>query len=155
MLINAPSQPRNPSRRMASSANEPSRMETLSSARRSIARREVESRLRNRTEYFLSATSLDFSCGLVGPDEAGAGRLVGLIVRDGYDESAGVARRAGFPGPVGASGRLDAGLAGQGKASRSRCHAREMAVAHRQVASMRRSVWRAPRVMRAATCRTR
>src|ERR1700742_2620066 len=56
MLINAPSQPRNPSRRMASSANEPSRMETLSSARRSMARREPESRLRNRTEYFLSAT---------------------------------------------------------------------------------------------------
>src|SRR6202021_534918 len=56
MLINAPSPPRNPARRMASSANEPSRMETLSSARRSMARREVESRLRNRTEYFLSAT---------------------------------------------------------------------------------------------------
>src|SRR5271163_5202442 len=56
MLINAPSQPRNPSRRMASSANEPSRMETLSRARRDLARGEVESRLRTRTEYFLSET---------------------------------------------------------------------------------------------------
>ena len=27
--------------------------------------------------------------------------LWGLILPDGYDESAGVARRAGFPGPVG------------------------------------------------------
>src|SRR5689334_22428676 len=56
MLTNAPSQPRNPSRRMASSANEPSRAETLSSASRSLARLEAGSRVRNRTEYFLSAT---------------------------------------------------------------------------------------------------
>src|ERR1700729_935549 len=56
MLTNAPSQPRNPSRKMASSAKEPSRTETLSSARRSVARRDAGSRLRNRTEYFLSET---------------------------------------------------------------------------------------------------
>src|SRR6516164_9491470 len=56
MLMKAPSQPRNPSRRIASSANEPSRTETLSSASNSLARREAGSRLRNRTEYFLSAT---------------------------------------------------------------------------------------------------
>src|SRR6516165_7144454 len=56
MLMKAPSQPRNPSRRIASSANEPSRTETLSSASNSLARRETGSRLRNRTEYFLSAT---------------------------------------------------------------------------------------------------
>jgi hypothetical protein len=41
---------------MASSAKEPSRQKTLSSARRALARGEVASRLRNRTEYFLSAT---------------------------------------------------------------------------------------------------
>src|ERR1700739_3337239 len=56
MLMKAPSQPRNPSRRIASSANEPFRTETLSSASNSLARREAGSRLRNRTEYFLSAT---------------------------------------------------------------------------------------------------
>src|SRR5580704_1394459 len=56
MLTNAPSQPRNPSRKMASSAKEPSRTETLSSARRSVARREAGLRLRNWTEYFLSET---------------------------------------------------------------------------------------------------
>src|SRR5215469_12342818 len=56
MLMKAPSQPRNPSRRIASSANEPSRTETLSSVSNSLARREAGSRLRNRTEYFLSAT---------------------------------------------------------------------------------------------------
>src|SRR3977135_636709 len=56
MLTNAPSQPRNPSRRTASSANVPSRMETLPSARSSLARGEAGSRLRTRTEYFLSAT---------------------------------------------------------------------------------------------------
>lgn len=39
--------------------------------------------------------SLDFPCGLVGVDEAGAGRLVGLIVADGYGGSAGVARWSG------------------------------------------------------------
>ena len=42
--------------------------------------------------------------GVVGAD---AGRPVGLIVLDGYDESAGVARWAGFPGPKGLSGRLN------------------------------------------------
>jgi hypothetical protein len=41
---------------MASSAKEPSRKETLSSSRRALARGEVESRLRTRTAYFLSAT---------------------------------------------------------------------------------------------------
>src|SRR3984885_2368674 len=56
MLTNAPSQPRNPSRKMASSAKEPSRTETLSIASRSAARREAGSRLRNRTEYFSSET---------------------------------------------------------------------------------------------------
>src|SRR3977135_3878765 len=56
MLTNAPSAPRNPSRRTASSANEPSRMETSPNARSSLARREAGSRLRTRTEYFLSAT---------------------------------------------------------------------------------------------------
>jgi hypothetical protein len=55
--------------------------------------------------------SLDFSCGgfwgvlgRLGPMLAG---LWGLIVLDGYDESAGVARWAGFPGPKGLSGRLN------------------------------------------------
>jgi len=55
--------------------------------------------------------SLDFSCGgfwgvlgWLGPMLAG---LWGLIVLDGYDESAGVARWAGFPGPKGLSGRLN------------------------------------------------
>ena len=49
-----------------------------------------------------SAPSLDFSCGVVlgwlGPMLAG---LWGLILLDGYDGSAGVARWAGFPGPEG------------------------------------------------------
>src|SRR5262249_17739782 len=56
ILMYAPSQPRNPSRRMASSAKEPSSTETLSRPSRVVARGEAESRLRNRTEYFLSAT---------------------------------------------------------------------------------------------------
>jgi hypothetical protein len=34
------------------------------------------------------------------------------------------------------------------------CHPWEMAVAHRQVASIRNRICRAPRVMRAAMCRT-
>jgi hypothetical protein len=42
--------------------------------------------------------------GWLGPMLAG---LWGLIVLDGYDESAGVARWAGFPGPKGLSGRLN------------------------------------------------
>jgi hypothetical protein len=63
------------------------------------------------TPIYGCSTSLDFSCGgfwgvlgWLGPMLAG---LWGLIVLDGYDESAGVARWAGFPGPKGLSGRLN------------------------------------------------
>src|SRR5439155_2469241 len=56
MLTNAPSQLRNPSRRTSSSANEPSTRVTLPSARSALARGDVVSRVRTRTEYFPSAT---------------------------------------------------------------------------------------------------
>jgi hypothetical protein len=51
-------------------------------------------------------------------------------------------------------GSGERGEGGQEKAARIRCHPWVMATAQRQVASMRNRVWRAPRVMRAATCRT-
>jgi len=43
----------------------------------------------------------------------------------------------------------------QVNAARMRCQAVLIAAAHRQVRSIRRWIYRAPRVMRAATCRTR
>jgi hypothetical protein len=60
----------------------------------------------------------------------------------------------GFPGPC-FRGRWGWWVGGQGKAARMRCQAVAIAAAHRQVASMRSRVWRAPRVMRAAVCSTR
>ena len=45
--------------------------------------------------------SLDFSRGLVGRVKPGPGGPVGLIVALGREGLPGVARRAGFPGPVG------------------------------------------------------
>src|SRR5258705_5990510 len=63
--------------------------------------------------------------------------------------------RRAFPAPVGSSGRGGRRRGGYVKAACSRCHPSEMAVAHRQVASIRIRICRAPRVMRAATCRTR
>ena len=60
-------------------------------------------------------------------------------------QGAGAFRVGGGPGWSG----------GQGKAARRRCQAVAIAAAQRQVASMRRRSWRAPRVMRAGTCRTR
>jgi hypothetical protein len=63
---------------------------------------------------------------------------------------------AGVPGAgVFRVGRGQGWSGGQGKAARRRCQAVAMAPAQRQVASMRSRSWRAPRVMRAATCRTR
>ena len=44
---------------------------------------------------------------------------------------------------------------GYPKAVRILCQAVAIEMAQRQVASMRRRSWRAPRVMRAATCSTR
>ena len=44
---------------------------------------------------------------------------------------------------------------GYPKAVRMRCQAVAIGVAHRQVVSRRSRTWRAPRVIRAATCRTR
>src|SRR5271154_6474087 len=70
MLTNAPSHPRNPSRRTASSANEPSRMETLPSPKRAFARRELGSRLNTLAEYFLSPTrarTIGMPCAPVPP----------------------------------------------------------------------------------------
>jgi len=63
--------------------------------------------------------------------------------------------RAGFPGAVGLSWSLGRGCGCQGKAARSRCQAAAMAVAQRQVASIRSRSWRDRRVIRAAVCRTR
>ena len=54
--------------------------------------------------------SLDFSPGRFRSDGAGAGRLVGLIVASGHDESAGGARRAGVSRAGGSSGRVDGEL---------------------------------------------
>jgi hypothetical protein len=85
-----------------------------------------------------TGVSLEFSRCLVEVEKSGTGRLSGLIVANGYDGSAGVARWAGFPGPNGLSGRLDGGSGVHGKAARSRCQHSEIAVAHRQVESMRR-----------------
>jgi hypothetical protein len=68
-------------------------------------------RLRDLPPIHVTAPALDPTCGgfwgvlgWLGPMLAG---LWGLIVLDGYDESAGVARWAGFPGPKGLSGRLN------------------------------------------------
>ena len=52
-------------------------------------------------------------------------------------------------------GRRSDGSGGQPKAVRMCCQAVAIRAAQRQVASMRSRSWRAPRVMRAATCRTR
>jgi len=81
--------------------------------------------------------------------------LSGLIVAGGYDRSAGVARSAGVSSAGGFLGSGGQRRGGYVKAARSRCHPWEMAVAHRQVASIRSRICRAPRVMRAATCSTR
>ena len=54
--------------------------------------------------------SLDFSPGRFRSDGAGAGRLVGLMVASGHDESAGGARRAGVSRAGGSSGRVDGEL---------------------------------------------
>src|SRR5258708_37284845 len=58
--------------------------------------------------------NLDFSRGRFGSEGAGAGRLVGLIVASGHDESAGGARRAGVSRAGGSSGREDGELGGRG-----------------------------------------
>ncbi|SHS60226.1 Uncharacterised protein [Mycobacteroides abscessus subsp. abscessus] len=57
ILMKAPSHPRNPSRRMVSSVKVPSRADVLPSSSSALARAPVASRVRNRTEYFPSATS--------------------------------------------------------------------------------------------------
>jgi hypothetical protein len=56
-----------------------------------------------------TTVSLNFSRGGFRSGEVGAGQLVGLVVPDGDDKAAGVARRAGVPGPVGVPrvGRAD------------------------------------------------
>ena len=66
-----------------------------------------------------------------------------------------VAGLSGLPGPGAFRGRWGSEVAVQPKAVRMCCQAVAIAAAHRQVASMRSRVWRAPRVMRAAVCSTR
>src|SRR6185437_11064757 len=66
-----------------------------------------------------------------------------------------VAGLSGLPGPGAFRGRWGSEVAVQPKAVRMFCQAVAIAAAHRQVVSMRSRSWRAPRVMRAATCRTR
>ena len=65
-------------------------------------------KLRALAEQLVS--NLDFSRGRFGSDGAGAGRLMGLIVASGHDESAGGARRAGVSRAGGSSGRVDGEL---------------------------------------------
>ena len=62
---------------------------------------------------------------------------------------------AGFPSASGPFVIGRSGAAGHPKAVRMRCQAVAICEAHRQVASIRSRSWRAPWVMRAATCRTR
>lgn len=96
-----------------------------------------------------------FRAAVSGRFGDGAGRLVGLIVPDGYDSGAGVARWRAFQGRSRLSGRGGRFACVQVKAARSRCQPCDIAVAQRQVESIRSRSCRAPRVMRAATCRTR
>ena len=70
---------------------------------------EVEDVL-GKIDSAIENANLDFSCGRFGSDGAGAGRLVGLIVASGHDESAGGARRAGVSRAGGSSGRVDGEL---------------------------------------------
>src|ERR1700730_13982241 len=93
--------------------------------------------------------------GLVGSGVAGAGWLWGVIAPGGHDCWAGVARWAGVPGPVGFLGSVGRGGVVSGGGGPKSLPGWGDGVAQRQVASMRSRVWRAARVMRAATCRTR
>jgi hypothetical protein len=77
-------------------------------------------------------------------------RGCGVLVRPVSSGWAGFPRAGGSFVFVGAGGSVV-----QGKAARMRCQAVAIAVAQRQVASMRRRSWRAPRVIRAAVCKTR
>jgi hypothetical protein len=79
--------------------------------------------------------------GFAGVWRAGSSRVVGV---------GGLSQGRGSFVFVGAGGSVV-----QGKAARMRCQAVAIAVAQRQVASMRRRSWRAPRVIRAAVCKTR
>lgn len=102
-----------------------------------------------------ACVSLVLSRGCIGPVRDGAGRLVGLIMPDGYDSGAGVARWRAFQGRSRLSGCGGRCACVQMKAARSRCQPCDIAVAQRQVESIRSRSCRAPRVMRAATCRIR
>jgi hypothetical protein len=94
---------------------------------------------------------LDVSCGSV-PDWLVVSVFSGLGVFE-------LSRVAGLGGPSWGRwvfrGSRCWWVGGQGKAARMRCQAVAIAVAQRQVASMRSRSWRAPRVIRAAVCKTR